>query len=285
MSKYIVLSNPTTLSFFSNHPELCPEEVMKQSISLLEKIISASPPAQNTTRFRSSLQPPSKLEETIARDFPTCSMDIVYEQNQRFLKISRHGIIQDVLLFEYDNETNASQHVVDLFIEIVSARPHCHGLFVSQQSGISGRNNFSHEIIQDGHVVVYLHSCQYNSHILRAGFDLIDSLVARGDLIGGNDGFTQLLTEEYRRMHVNRAALKELAGSIPKRINALVDLMQLPSLESELSRSLNVYTCTYCGYCTITPGSLSKHLRNKRCSGKQVSTIPSNKKKKLNTES
>lgn len=278
----LLLSDPFTLAFFQQHPELCPEEVMKQSIALLQSVMAASPPVQppsSLARFRSSVAVPTQLETAVSQQFPTSSMETVYTKNVRFLKISRVGLPQDILVLEHEAEANATEDTVDLFVQAVSSRPHCHGLFVAQRAGICGRANFSHEVLEGGHVAVFIHRCDHDADRVRAGIDMIDALLSRADLLG-SESFAQTLTEEYRRLHVNRVALRDLAQTLPKRIGALVDLMQLPSLDAELSRCISVHTCTVCGYSTTTPGSLEKHLRNKKCRGKSISTLHPTKKQK-----
>ena len=73
---------------------------------------------------------------------------------------------------EYDRNVNNDE--VEKFIRDCTIQ-NLHGIFLSQNSGITSKNNFKIEY-NNGKILVYIHNCEYSPDKIQSAIDIIDSL-------------------------------------------------------------------------------------------------------------
>ena len=130
----------------------------------------------------------------------------------------------------------------------------CHGIFLSQYSGITNKKNYQIEN-HKGKLLIYLNFVEYNSDKISVAVDIIDDLSKKIELVQNNNILTDELLEYINNEYSSFASKKEtfmtyLRESNKKSIEMLTD-MELPTLANYLSTKfattkLNNYVCNIC---------------------------------------
>jgi len=177
------------------------------------------------------------------------------------------------ILFENkDYDYNIPKDEIAKFIRDVDTQ-NMHGIFCSQYSGISFKQNFQIDI-NKGNVLVYIQHCEYSLEKIRIAVDIIDSLsVKLQDLNMDEDNNTiskEVLDEintEYQAFILQKEAMVTLVKDFTKKINTHIDDIKLPCLDKYLSHKYayvksNCFTCDICNiFVATTKQSLSAHKR------------------------
>jgi hypothetical protein len=192
------------------------------------------------------------------------------------------------ILFENkDYDDNVPKEEVAKFIRDVDAQG-MSGIFLSHRSGIVHKQNFQIDLNQ-GHVLVYVQHCGYDADKVRIAVDIVDHFLAKmGDLSSaaaaeeGGDYETiskevlDSINVEYQKFVVQREGLVTAVKDFQKKMTALVDELQLPSLDKFLEPKFAAvqtagknFTCDLCNvYCAPSKQSLSAHKRGCKSKGK-----------------
>lgn len=186
------------------------------------------------------------------------------------------------ILFENkDYNRNVPLDEVKKFVRDTETQ-NCHGIFLSQHSGITSKQNF--EIETKGYnVLLYIHNVEYNSQIIKTAVDIIDSLSDKiedlknddeNDFIIPKDVLEEINKEIYnfnerRRNMLNM--LKDFNGKMEKELQQL----DFTSLSKYVSSKLGVITnenpVIICDICNNFKAHSNKSLAaHKRKCGKKV---------------
>jgi phage anti-repressor protein len=82
-----------------------------------------------------------------------------------------------ILIENKDYEVNVNPKEIEKFIRDVDEN-NCHGIFLSQNTGITSKSNYQIEI-HNGKILVYIHCVQYNKDKIQVAIDIIDSLIPK----------------------------------------------------------------------------------------------------------
>ena len=97
----------------------------------------------------------------------------------------------DILLQNYELDTNVSSDEMASFINMISDENKC-GILMSQYSGISNKNDFQIEF-HNNNVIIFVHNSEYSNHKIEAAVNIIDHLyfkLQQFNKTGINDDFT-----------------------------------------------------------------------------------------------
>jgi hypothetical protein len=199
-----------------------------------------------------------------------------------FKLLRKHG--EPILIETKDYDRNVPTQEVSKFIRDIEGKQ-SNGLFLSQKSGISTKNNFQIDII-DKNVVIYIHFVEYNPQIIKIGIDIVDSIssklndfktIENPEHSISNELLTQINTEYVafaeRKMDMIKLC-KDFQNNIEKQLNSI----QFPVLNQFLTPIFNqnstfqkpdsLYKCDICNiYIGKTSRSLSCHKA--KCRNKQ----------------
>ena len=170
---------------------------------------------------------------------------------------------------EYDRNVNNDE--VEKFIRDCTIQ-NLHGIFLSQNSGITSKNNFKIEY-NNGKILVYIHNCEYSADKIQSAIDIIDSLSVK--IVESNpDNIhtipNEILDEinaEYQRIIINKqSAINFVKENNKKIVQLLEEGIRLPKLDAYLKTkyaqvSKNNLTCEICGKIFETRAGLSSHAR------------------------
>jgi len=179
---------------------------------------------------------------------------------------------KDTILFETkEYADNVGLGEVEKFIRDCTIQ-NLHGVFLSQNSGITSKNNFKIEY-NSGKILVYLHNCEYSADKIHSAIDIIDSLslkILDNTLDNIHTIPNEILDEinsEYERVLIHKqSAINYIKENNKKVIQLLEESIRLPKLEAYLQTkyaqvSKSTFTCDICSKIFTTRAGLSSHTR------------------------
>jgi len=148
---------------------------------------------------------------------------------------------------------------------------YCNGLFISQSSIISGKQNFQIDFHNNA-ILIYIHKCDYDPIKINIAIQIIDSLNAKINLFKNNNiSLTQEMinefNEDYQQFIEDKTkSISTLKEYYNKQLDQINDF-KLPSIEKFLSlhfadnKKLN-HICSYCNaYSNNSKKSVARHER------------------------
>ena len=181
-----------------------------------------------------------------------------------------------ILIENKDYTVNVDPKEVKKFIGDCEART-SHGIFLSQNTGITSKNNYQIDIT-NGKILVYVHNCEYMSHKIQIAVDIIDTLSLKLKEFNLEDKkeemvFTREVMEEinaeYQLLISQKEAIIHYVKEFQKNIIIKLEDIRLPKLENILPLNLTslnanktIYKCEKCNtFATDSSRSLSAHQR------------------------
>lgn len=203
--------------------------------------------------------------------FTSAQIEIVGDQKETGdIMLTRKN--KPKILIENKNwNKNVPQDEVKKFIRDVELQ-NCCGLFLSQNFGISNKENYEINI-NDGNILLYVHETNNDASKIKLAIEIIDSFKSKLDeiIISNGDGYNidkEILDEinkEYQLFATQKMIqIKSVKDFSAKMIKQIED-MQIPSLENYLSTkyafSSSKYVCEFCEYVAKNQSAMSAHKR------------------------
>jgi hypothetical protein len=192
---------------------------------------------------------------------PDCSVRfLTFETNFIFLdlKVNRMDKSKPSILFENkDYSRSVSTEEVEKFQRDVKTQK-THGILLSQNTGITFKNNFQIEII-DGLIHVYVHNVNYSLEKIKIAVDIIDNLSSKLQTISNNNDDEYSISkedmediiEEYRIFVSQKLQMIETIKNINKQLLDKMEEIQLPKLKKLFIKIGNIendndFKCNFC---------------------------------------
>lgn len=186
---------------------------------------------------------------------------------------------QSTILVETKNyDRNVTLDEVKKFIRDIEEQK-CHGIFLSQHSGITSKQNFQIDI-KGANILVYVHNVDYCPHTIKIAIDIIDSLSDRlAELEEDTDEICipkevlDDINKEYSRFIERKSSIIDILKDFQKKINAEVDEIKFPCLSkylvskcgSILNNENEIIICNICNKFEATNNrSLGAHQKGCR---------------------
>jgi len=181
-----------------------------------------------------------------------------------------------ILIENKDYNVNVDPKEVKKFIGDCEART-SHGIFLSQNTGITSKNNYQIDIT-NGKILVYVHICEYMSHKIQIAVDIIDTLSQKLKDLNLEDKKEEMcfsrevmeeINAEYQLLISQKEAIIHYVKEFQKNIIIKLEDIRLPKLENILPSNLTslnanktIYKCDKCNtFATDSSRSLSAHQR------------------------
>jgi len=189
-------------------------------------------------------------------------------------KVNRKNKDKPTILFENkDYNRNVSTDEVLKFERDLQLQK-LHGIFISQKTPITYKDNFEIDII-NGLIHVYIPNCQYDTNKLKIGVDIIDILSSKIDIINNtnidenystNKKEIEELADEYRNFCIGKLSIQETVKIMSKQLLDKLEEIQLPKIKNILIKFGAIdnenLKCAFCSYEGKNKASLSAHSRN-----------------------
>jgi hypothetical protein len=191
-------------------------------------------------------------------------------------KVKRKNKDKPTILFENkDYSRNVTTDEVKKFERDIQTQK-THGIFISQKTPITFKENFQIDII-DGLIHVYIPNAKYDIDKLKIAIDIIDNLSLKLQLIQNTNETEHFsieqtdideLADEYRIFGIQKIALQENIKVMNKQLLEKLDEIQLPKIKKLLMKFGNIendhnFQCIYCNiWVGKNKASLAAHIRN-----------------------
>ena len=215
----------------------------------------------------------TKLELILSELFPSASI-----QNTSGMTASGDFIVErinksKILIDTKDYDTVVPIKEVDKLIRDVE-KNECHGILISQKTGIAQKNDFEINI-HNHKIIVFIHSANYDGNKIKLAFSIIDHLehhfVETHDDEGNvvSSELLSIINKEYQELVRQKLVLIECVRKSQSDIIQQIQKMDLPALTNYLDNKFanTGKTGLKCDICDVfigkNPRSLSAHKR--RC--------------------
>jgi len=237
----------------------------------------------NKYKYNSSLKgnvSESELYSVLQSIFPSDEIiDCRSEPASCDYRVNRMHRHKPTILFENKDYSRSATTEEVVKFERDIALQKCHGIFLSQNSHITYKENFHIDII-DGLIHVYVCNVRYTPEKIQIAVDLIDHLSQKLDYLRRSSstestpGFhipqedMDELLEEYNELNRRKSLLIESVRNSNKHILEKIDEMQFFSLRKVLVRngalqSEEDFKCKFCqSFTGKSKASLGAHTRN-----------------------
>ena len=198
------------------------------------------------------------------------------------------------ILFETKNyDRNVTIDEVKKFIRDIDQQK-CHGIFLSQHSGITSKQNYQIDI-KGSNILVYVHNVDYCPNTIKIAADIIDSLSDKLSEIEDSNEIISIpqevlddINKEYATFIERKSKIIEYYKEFIKKLSTDVDDIKFPSLSKYLSMKcgsiLNDETIT-CDICHQFKANSNKALAAHKRACKRKHSQINNSNIVINTQS
>lgn len=292
MNNYeIILRNKRIYDFYEKH-KLSPEHANLVFIETLEKLNASSYSFETQSLTNILLQKPisninSNLNSILLSLFP-CS------QIERQIENTYCCVIRDnkdkLLIENKDCESNnVNKNDVDTFIQNCENEKCC-GIMFSQYRGIASKSDFEIQILNNKHVLLYVHKTGFDIDKIKTAFDIVDNFKSQLDKNEKCENTTLIcndvlknINDEYIQFKNQKLTILKIVKEFNDKMVSSINDLKLPQLDNYLipiaTRPLGNHSlpfpteqpnaCNYCG--KYIPKSMLQHLRH--CKSKNVDTV------------
>jgi hypothetical protein len=218
-------------------------------------------------------------------------------------KVNRKDTTKPTILFEnkyYKNRSAPTEEVKKFERDIQLQKNH--GVFISQESPITYKDNFQIDIINNL-IHVYIPNANYSVEKIKIAVDIIDNLSLKlysldkdsVDEYSINKEDIDELTEEYRLFGIQKSQMLDTIKLVNKQLTDKLEEIQIPKIKKILMKFGNIendndFKCIFCNnWSGKNKASLGAHMRNCKFNPKikeqdNSPIIESNKKDTKQTE-
>jgi len=240
------------------------EQMQQQLLPLQTQITNITNQFQNSSKKgRVSEQ---RLDQILTQLFSSHAIQATGKEAHSGDFILQHHICGKVLIENKDYSENVGLQEIEKFLRDVSVQK-CHGILMSQQTGIANKNHFHIEFNQ-GFVNIYLHKVNYNPEMIQDAFLVLESVQEYAANSGTEHTDLSLSEDQINAMY---REFKELNENHHKVVLALKDQIKvlqttcLPTLKSffnlKFPHNSDTFVCQKCGKVCKNKGSLAQHVR------------------------
>lgn len=189
-----------------------------------------------------------------------------------------------VLIETKNYDRNVTLDEVKKFIRDIDEQK-CHGIFLSQHSGITSKQNFQIDI-KDANILIYVHNVDYCPHTIKTAIDIIDHLSEKitdlsedADEIFIPKDVLDEINKEYSKFIERKTSIIDILKDFYKKFTNELDEIKFPCLSKYLvSKCGNILNnenemilCNICNkFEAINNRSLSAHQKGCRKKHKAI---------------
>ena len=217
----------------------------------------------------------NQLETVLNQLFPTGEvLNTTGQKAACDFRVNRSNL--PTILIETKNyDRNVTIDEVKKFIRDIEEQK-CHGVFLSQHSGITSKQNFQIDI-KGPHILVYVHNVDYCPHTIKIATDIIDSLSCKIEEIEEDPDQISIpketlddINKEYAKFIERKSSIIDISKDFHKKLISEVEDIKFPSLSkylvskcgSILNNEHETIICSICNKFEATSNkSLSAHQR------------------------
>jgi predicted oxidoreductase (fatty acid repression mutant protein) len=180
----------------------------------------------------------------LSKQYSTADISVLNNSANSVMYMLKRQYKQNVLIYCVHSDVNVSADEIKQFIQFIDEY-RCHGVFVSQKSGIASKSNYQIDI-HNGFVLSYIHNVSESFCKMNVAIDVIDNLSAKIKLFthGNNsnnadNSIPKDVLEEINRDFQSFVAQKEIIVNIMKenhkKLLSIMDDFKFSALDKYLS--------------------------------------------------
>jgi hypothetical protein len=157
----------------------------------------------------------------LSQQYSTADISVLNNSANSVMYMLKRQYKQNILIYSVHSDVNISADEIKQFLQFVDEY-RCHGVFVSQKSGIASKSNYQIDI-HNGCVLTYIHNVSESFSKMNVAIDVIDNLSAKIKLFthGNNsnnadNSIPKEVLEEINRDFQSFVAQKEIIINIMK---------------------------------------------------------------------
>lgn len=219
----------------------------------------------------------NKLEILLNSIFPSCIVENTTGKGKSGDFIVYRDNTFNILFENKDYSNNVPPVEIEKFIRDIE-NVDMDGIFLSQSSGISRKDDF-HIDIYNNKIIIYVHHVNYNIDKIKVAVNMLNHLKTKLNQIDTSDNNTIdestlfAINKEFRFFLQQRNSLLELVKKFNKDITKQIGQLELPELNYLLSNkyasSDNIpFSCKYCNNNFKNAKALAAHV--KKCKTKET---------------
>jgi hypothetical protein len=197
----------------------------------------------------------------LSQNYSTADISVLNTSVNSSVHMVKRQYKQNIVIYSVHSDVNISADEIKQFMQFVDEY-RCHGVFVSQKTGIASKSNYQIDI-HNGYVLTYIHNVAESFCKLNVAIDVIDNLSAKIKLFthGNNNtnpdnSIPKDVLEEINRDFQVFISQKEIIINIikenHKKILSIMDDFKFSALDKYLSSKFimsNVKTGLKCDLC------------------------------------
>ncbi len=202
-------------------------------------------------------QSENQVEHILNKLLPTCEILVTSGIEKSGDFIIKREEKKHILIENKDYAQNVPKKEVDKFLRDVQFHK-CHGIFLSQSSGITCRDNFQIQIFEDN-ILIFMHEVNYNEKTIKIAYDIINHIGERLEDVGEVDEININIPKdvlisinaEYAEYYRHKEATLALIKEYSKKLEENIKKFNLPTLENYLSTKFasvnnSIFKCDIC---------------------------------------
>lgn len=224
--------------------------------------------------FKQHTQKNCQFETAVSHLFPTATVQIqtcsLPDTSLLLLRDHRPTIFISSIA---NKERNVNAQEVKDFQKLIQTH-NCHGILISQHTGITSKPNFHIEIVNKN-ILVYIHNAAFSPDKIQISTDIIDTIYHKlSDFSLSPDNKLAIpkdvlddINREYQTFIASKETLVELIKESNKKILSQINDVSFPSLDKYLSTRYSThkkqgFVCDLCNNFTVpTLKGLAAHKR------------------------
>lgn len=298
----IELNNAFISNFYTCHPEISFEKVNCMVLKIISSIKSKNGTSLSLTKTDNVNTLYHEIYEELEHIISNINgNNIQGEIGEKFVEytlnklmpssvITENTEITDNLKYDYIMERNnkpnlliqtktsyknvQNKEVVNFISYVREAN--CNGLFMSHNSGISGKDDLQIEVFNKN-VIVYIHNTNYSEDKIKCAINVIDSISnVINDYCSISDLNTHIIqkddlneiNKEYNNFNQQKNIILDFIRNKPKILINQIEDLKFSKLDNYLNKNANyistvgIYTCTLCNFYTSnTLKGIAAHKR------------------------
>ena len=210
-------------------------------------------------RIKSLVQELYKNGEVIDTTKMKGSGDLILKRNKKPI----------ILIENKCYECNVPKCEIDKFIRDVNNN-NCSGILISETSGISLKNNYEIEIINNN-ILIYIHNMNYEGERLTTAIEIIDSLYEKLEVIKTNIGTINIdeetlerINNQYKQFIIQQQTIITQLTENTQTIISSIKSLNLSEITNILSTKYKIgptsLSCKYYDYIAFTKRGLINHM-------------------------
>ena len=211
----------------------------------------------------------AKLEGVLHELFPSATIENTTGKSKSGDFIVQRNDYAQIMFENKDYANNIPVSEIDKFIRDID-NLNMHGIFLSQKSGISRKDDF-HIDVHNGKVILFVHHVNYSHDKIKVAVSMLDHLVSKLDQLDTNGDVIAeetliSINKEFTFFLQQRLTLLELVKKFNKDINKQIGDLTLPELTMLLSTKFASseavpFQCSTCNQVYKNAKALAAHAK------------------------